>query len=75
MEYLFFLALLLTFSGIILIIYVVLLAKKHNAENKKKLISDLELKEKIGKLMTLNLAGLFVSFFGLIMLVFAIILS
>ena len=75
MEYLFFLALLLTFSGIIFIIYVVLLAKKHNAENKKKLISDLELKEKIGKLIPLNLAGLFISFFGLIILLFAIILS
>ena len=75
MKYLIFPALIIALSGIILIIYGVLLAIKVKTSNKKKLTTDEELKEKIGKLMTLNLAGLFVSFFGLIMLVFAIILG
>ena len=75
MKYLIFPALIIALSGIILIIYGVLLAIKVKTSNKKKLTTDEELKEKIGKLMPLNLAGLFVSFFGLIMLVFAIILG
>ena len=75
MKYLIFPALIIALSGIILIIYAVLLAIKVKTSNKKKLTTDEELKEKIGKLMPLNLAGLFVSFFGLIMLVFAIILG
>ena len=75
MKYLIFPALILGFSGIILIIYAVLLAIKVKASNKKKLTTDEELKEKIGKLIPLNLAGLFISFFGLIMLLFAIILG
>ena len=75
MKYLIFPALILCFSGIILIIYAVLLAIKVKTSNKKKLTTDEELKEKIGKLIPLNLAGLFISFFGLIMLLFAIILG
>ena len=75
MKYLIFPALVLCFSGIILIIYTVLLAIKVKTSNKKKLTTDQELKEKIGKLIPLNLAGLFISFFGLIMLIFAIILG
>ena len=75
MKYLIFPALILCFSGIILIIYAVLLAIKVKTSNKKKLTTDEELKEKIGKLIPLNLAGLFISFFGLIMLIFAIILG
>jgi len=75
MNYLIFPALILAFSGIILIIYAVLLAIKVKTSNKNNLINDEELKEKIGKLIPLNLAGLFISFFGLIMLLFAIILG
>ena len=75
MKYLIFPAAILSFSGIILIIYAVLLAIKVKTSNKKKLTTDEKLKEKIGKLIPLNLAGLFISFFGLIMLLFAIILG
>ena len=75
MKYLIFPAAILGFSGIILIIYSVFLAIKVKTSNKKKLTTDEELKEKIGKLIPLNLAGLFISFFGLIMLLFAIILG
>ena len=75
MKYLIFPGLILALSGIILIIYAVLLAIKVKALNRKKLTTDEELKEKIGKLIPLNLAGLFISFFGLMMLLFAIILS
>ena len=75
MKYLIFPALIIALSGIILIIYAVLLAIKVKTSNKKKLTTDEELKEKIGKLIPLNLAGLFISFFGLIMLLFAIILG
>ena len=75
MKYLIFPGLILALSGIILIIYAVLLAIKVKALNRKKLTTDEELKEKIGKLIPLNLAGLFISFFGLIMLLFAIILG
>jgi hypothetical protein len=75
MKYLIFPALIIALSGMILIIYAVLLAIKLKTSNKRKLSTDEELKEKIGKLIPLNLAGLFISFFGLMMLLFAIILS
>ena len=75
MKYLIFPALIIALSGMILIIYAVLLAIKVKTSNKRKLSTDEELKEKIGKLIPLNLAGLFISFFGLIMLLFAIILG
>ncbi len=75
MKYLIFPALIIALSGMILIIYAVLLAIKVKTSNKRKLSTDEELKEKIGKLIPLNLAGLFISFFGLMMLLFAIILS
>ena len=75
MKYLIFPALIIALSGVILIIYAVVLAIKVKTSNKRKLSTDEELKEKIGKLIPLNLAGLFISFFGLMMLLFAIILS
>ena len=75
MKYLIFPALIIALFGIILIIYAVILAIKVKASNKQKLTTDEELKEKIGKLIPLNLAGLFISFFGLIMLLLAIILG
>ena len=75
MKYLIFPGSILALSGIILIIYAVLLAINVNTLNRKKLTTDEELKEKIGKLIPLNLAGLFISFFGLIMLLLAIILG
>ncbi len=68
MKYLVILAIILVTAGIGLILYAVSIALKLKFLNNKKLVSDEELRKKIERLVPVNLAGLFLSAFGIIVL-------
>jgi len=75
MKLVILLAAILLILGISLILYVVFIAIKLKSSHKKKIITDADLREKVGKLVPVNLAGLFLSIFGIIILFIARILG
>ncbi len=75
MKYIIALATILVILGVGLILYVVFVAIKLKSSNKRGIISDENLREKVGRLLPVNLIGLFLSSFGIIILFVARLLS
>ena len=75
MSFLLFLALILILFGLGLISSCIFAAYKYRSKNKKGALSDSDLNLKIGKMVAINLAGLFLSMIGIMSFVVAIILD
>ena len=54
--------------GIGMIFYAIIIAIKVKSANKRKILNDEDLRKEVGRLVPVNLAGLFLSTFGLIIL-------
>ena len=75
MNYLFVLATILIVLGISVIFYVILLAIKLKSENKSNSINDEDMRKQIQRLVPLNLGGLFLSAFGIIVFIILMMLG
>ena len=75
MNYLFLLATILVVLGISVIFYVILLAIKLKSENKSNSINDEDMRKQIQRLVPLNLGGLFLSAFGIIVFIILMMLG
>ena len=68
MKYLVFPATMIIVLGIGMIIYAIIIAIKVKSAYKRKILKDEDLRKKVGRLVPVNLAGLFLSTFGIIIL-------
>ncbi len=75
MKYMVFPGIVLTIVGLALILYVILIAIQLRSASKKDTVSDGDLRKKVGRLVPVNLIGLFLSAFGVILLFVAKMLS